>query len=83
MNTGVDDITKLGMIERVNGVDNRHIWNDKKCDRIHGTEGFMFPVGTFDATDNATIDVYSVDMCRTLRLHHAGTGSTHGIPTRT
>nr|QNL15119.1 sensory neuron membrane protein 3 [Aulacocentrum confusum] len=83
IHTGANDLRKLAMIERINGATSRHAWNDKKCDAIHGTEGFMFPAGTFDTLYNASVDVYSIDMCRTISLYSQGSGSSFGMPTRT
>ncbi|KAK0176727.1 hypothetical protein PV328_000837 [Microctonus aethiopoides] len=83
INTGADDMSKFGMIQLINGKNkSKQFWNDDKCDRIHGTQGFMFPPGTFDHP-NATIDVYSLDMCRTLSLRSHGSGTSFGIPSLT
>lgn len=71
------------MIQLINGKNkSKQFWNDDKCDQIHGTQGFMFPPGTFDRP-NATIDIYSLDMCRTLSLRSQGSGTSFGIPSLT
>lgn len=80
MHTGQDDYQKLGLLEKVGGKNNRGIWHDKECDRVHGTEGFMFPPGMY-ARPNAALDVYAVDMCRSLKLVREGSGESFGIPT--
>lgn len=80
MNTGQDDHKKLGLIERVGGNSNRHVWNDDECDQVYGTEGYMFPPNMYD-DPNSTLDIYSVEMCRTLRLKRNGNGKSFDIPT--
>ncbi|KAK0166885.1 hypothetical protein PV327_004356 [Microctonus hyperodae] len=80
IHTGANDMSKIGMIQLINGKNkSKQFWNDEKCDRVHGSLGIIFPPGTFDSP-NATIDVYSLDMCRTLSLRRQGTGTSFGIP---
>lgn len=79
MNTGSQDLHNLGMIERVNGIDNRKIWGDKKCDRIMGSDGSMFPPYLIKNTSKL-LYVYSQEMCRNLPLRFAEQVTTHGIP---
>ncbi|GAB1862065.1 Scavenger receptor class B member 1 [Camponotus japonicus] len=79
MNTGSQDLHNLGMIERVNGIDNRKIWGDKKCDRIMGSDGSMFPPYLIKNTSKL-LYVYSQEMCRNLPLRFAEQVTTYGIP---
>lgn len=79
MHTGSRGIETLGVIDRVNGVDNRHVWDDERCDKIGGTEGTMFPPHIKDDTSNP-LYVYSKDMCRKIPFHFTEKVITYGIP---
>ncbi|XP_029167333.1 lysosome membrane protein 2-like [Nylanderia fulva] len=79
MSTGVPSLDNLGMIERLNGMDNRKMWGDEKCDRIMGTDGSMFPPHLIKNTNNP-LYVYSQDMCRNLPFYFAEEVTTYGIP---
>ena len=71
---------KLGMIQKLNGMESRKIWGDEKCDKITGTDGTMFPPKLFQ-NPNATLHVYSKEMCRTVPLHFYGHSRSQDIPT--
>lgn len=79
INTGSRSLDNLGMIERVNGVDNRKIWDDEKCDRIMGSDGNMFPPHLIKDTSK-NLYVYSQEMCRNLPFHFTEQVNTYGIP---
>lgn len=80
MHTGVDDLRNLGMIQRINGMDQHHIWGEEDCDRIYGTDGSMFPPHWIEQPNN-TLYVYVKDVCRRLPLVYDGRGFSNGIPT--
>ncbi|XP_011643194.1 lysosome membrane protein 2-like [Pogonomyrmex barbatus] len=79
MRTGSRGMDSVGMIERVNGVNNRHIWNDERCDKISGTDGSRFPAYLLKDT-NQTLSMYLKEICRMVPLHFAEKTITHGIP---
>lgn len=80
MNTGQVNYHKFGMIEKIDGVDDVNMYNDKTCDSVYGTDGTIFPFTMFKKPD-ALIDVYIMEMCRTLQLARKGTGTSFGMPT--
>ncbi|KAH0550026.1 scavenger receptor class B member 1-like [Cotesia glomerata] len=82
MNSGINDLSEYSMIQSINGKKHTKIWNDKKCDKIYGTQGYTFPLKMFQGP-NKTLEVYSGEMCRTLYLRNVGTGSSFGIPSLT
>ncbi|XP_034952739.1 scavenger receptor class B member 1-like [Chelonus insularis] len=82
MNTGIHDLNQLSMIERVNGRSNQHVWHDAQCDRVYGSEGYMFPYNMIKDPDS-TLSIYAVDMRRTLRFQRAGSDISFGVPTYT
>lgn len=71
---------KLGVIQKLNGMESRKIWGDEKCDKITGTDGTMFPPKLFQ-NPNATLHVYSKEMCRTVPLYFYGHARAQDIPT--
>lgn len=79
IHTGSRGIETLGMIDRVNGMDNRHIWDDERCDKIDGTDGSMFPPHMIDDLSNI-LYVYSKDICRNIPFHFTEQVTTYGIP---
>ena len=79
MNTGSRNLDNLGIIERVNGIDNRKIWDDEKCDRIIGTDGSMFPPHLIK-DPSKILYVYSQEMCRNLPFRFTEQVTTYGIP---
>ena len=82
METGSDNINKLGLLKKLNGRTSQNVWGDARCDRIEGTDGTMFPPKLFQNL-NENLKVYARDMCRTLDLEFQGYGNIHGIPTLT
>ncbi|XP_029051000.1 scavenger receptor class B member 1-like [Osmia bicornis bicornis] len=80
IHTGIDDLRNLGMIQRINGMEHHHVWEDEHCDRIYGTDGSMFPPHWI-AQPNNTLYVYVKDACRRLPLVYERRGFANGIPT--
>ncbi|XP_043475556.1 scavenger receptor class B member 1-like [Leptopilina heterotoma] len=80
INTGENDMDKLGIIERLNGMESREIWGDEECDKITGTDGSIFPPKLI-RDPNATLHIYSKEICRTVPLKFHGHSSAQGIPT--
>ncbi|XP_076278202.1 scavenger receptor class B member 1 [Lasioglossum baleicum] len=81
MRTGVDDLENIGLIERVNGVQNRNIWGDEECDKVYGTDGSMFPPHWMERPNNTTLDVYAKEVCRRIPFHFERREYSNGIPT--
>ncbi|XP_011865453.1 PREDICTED: scavenger receptor class B member 1-like [Vollenhovia emeryi] len=79
MHTGSRGIENLGMIDRVNGMDNRHVWGDERCDKIGGIEGSVFPPHLIEDTSKP-IYVYFKDICRNIPFHFTEQVTTYDIP---
>ncbi|XP_012233622.1 scavenger receptor class B member 1 [Linepithema humile] len=79
VNTGSQDFDKLGIIEKINGKDNREIWGDERCDKIGGTNGNMFPPYVVKNTSE-TIYVYSKEICRKLPFDFAEQVTVFDMP---
>lgn len=63
--SGVDDITKYGIIDKYNGRSHQTHWLSEQCNRLNGTDGSIFPP---HITKNTTLHVYEKDLCRLLPL---------------
>ncbi|XP_024868655.1 lysosome membrane protein 2-like [Temnothorax curvispinosus] len=79
MHTGSKGMENLGMIERVNGMDDRHIWDDERCDKVRGSDGTTFPPNVIEDTSKP-IYVYSKDICRQLPFYFTEQVITYGMP---
>lgn len=76
--SGVDDITKFGIIDKYNGRSHLPHWLSDDCNRLNGTDGSIFPP---HITKNTTLHVYEKDLCRLLPLQFEEEVVTrHGIP---
>ncbi|XP_053683275.1 scavenger receptor class B member 1 isoform X1 [Sabethes cyaneus] len=63
--SGVDDITKYGIIDKYNGKSHQTHWVTEQCNRLNGTDGSIFPP---HISKNTTLFVYEKDLCRLLPL---------------
>lgn len=79
MHTGSRGVKNLGVIDRVNGVNSRVVWNDERCDKIEGTEGSMFPPHLIQDTSKP-LYVYAKDICRKIPFHFTEQVTTYDIP---
>lgn len=76
--TGVNDITKYGIIDKFNGRSHLPHWLSDECNRLNGTDGSIFPP---HITQNTTLYVYDKDLCRLLPLVFEKEVETrHGVP---
>lgn len=73
--SGVDDITKFGLIDRYNGRTHLPHWTNEGCNRLNGSDGSIFPP---HITKNTTLFVYEKDLCRLLPLQYEKEVSTAG-----
>ncbi|KYN44674.1 Scavenger receptor class B member 1 [Trachymyrmex septentrionalis] len=78
MHTGSRDKKNFGMIDRVNGLNSRVVWDDEQCDKIEGTEGIFSPYLIQDTSK--PLYVYAKDMCRKIPLHFAEQVTIYDIP---
>lgn len=79
VHTGSGDINNLGLYQNMNGMETRNVWGDEECDRVRGTDGSIFPPNLV-RDRNATLEIYTKDMCRTFPLRYHGDGSVFDIP---
>nr|CAD7262071.1 unnamed protein product [Timema shepardi] len=79
MHTGVDDMSKLGIISRFNGIQELSHWGTAECNRIDGTDGTLYPVN--QVSPNNTLHVFNHDLCRRFPLiFEKNVKTNEGIP---
>jgi len=79
MHTGSRDT--VGVIDRINGMDNRHIWDDERCDKIEGADSNIYIFSPHLIQDrNKILYVYSKEMCRKIPFHFAEQVTIYNIP---
>ncbi|XP_053971469.1 scavenger receptor class B member 1-like [Hylaeus volcanicus] len=79
IHTGVGDLGKIGLIERLNGEKVRKIWGNESCDRVYGTDGSMFPPQWIERPES-DVYIYAKDVCRAMPLRYEGRHISSGIP---
>ncbi|XP_051887705.1 scavenger receptor class B member 1 isoform X8 [Pristis pectinata] len=75
--TGVDNITKVHVVDNWNGAKEVSYWHSEQCNMINGTAGEMWPPFI---TPSDSLTFYSPDSCRTLELVFQKSGWTFDIP---
>ncbi|XP_032899753.1 scavenger receptor class B member 1 isoform X1 [Amblyraja radiata] len=78
VHTGVDNITKVHVIDNWNGIKKVNYWHSEQCNKIDGTAGEMWPPFL---TPSNLLTFYSPDSCRTLELVFQKSDWTFDIPT--
>ncbi|KYM81847.1 Scavenger receptor class B member 1 [Atta colombica] len=79
IHTGSQDVKNFGVIDRVNGVNRRVIWDDEQCDKIEGTEGGIFPPHLIQDTSKP-LYMYAKDICRKISFHFTEQVINYDIP---
>ncbi|KAL0129141.1 hypothetical protein PUN28_004081 [Cardiocondyla obscurior] len=79
MHTGTQGKETLGMIDRLNGMNNRNVWDDERCDKIEGAESNIFSPISIEDTSRP-LYVYFKDFCRKIPFHFTEQVTTYDIP---
>jgi len=86
INTGKHDILDLGSIVKYDNKTHLSAWYDDKeaagdgktCNRIHGTDGSLFPP---HVTENQIFYIFNKDICRSLPIEYKETVQHFGMDT--
>ncbi|KAM4708167.1 scavenger receptor class B member 1 isoform 2-T3 [Discoglossus pictus] len=78
VNTGVEDISKVQMVDTWNGLKEVPYWNSDQANMINGTAGQMWPPFR---KPSEPIEFYSPDACRSMKLVYENEATFKGIPT--
>lgn len=65
VNTGVNDITQYGLIDKYNGKSHLPHWLTDDCNRLNGTDGSIFPP---HINHERVLHIYDKDLCRLMPL---------------
>ncbi|XP_013928636.1 PREDICTED: scavenger receptor class B member 1 [Thamnophis sirtalis] len=75
--TGMDDINKTHMVDSWNGLKEVSYWHSEECNMINGTPGELWPPFM---TPSSSVELYSPDACRSIKLNYTQSGNFKGIP---
>jgi scavenger receptor class B protein 1 len=74
VNTGQSDISKLGKINRFNGIDHHTVYKEK-CSKLDGSTGELYPP---DQTRDS-INLFIADMCRSIPFDYEKDVQVHDV----
>jgi len=74
--TGKDDISKVNIIDRWQGLRELRFWNDKYCNMINGTDASSFPPSV---SKKKPLYFFSSDICRSVSASYEATMNLKGI----
>ncbi|KAK3592837.1 hypothetical protein CHS0354_028913 [Potamilus streckersoni] len=75
--TGVEDVSRFGVIDRWNGLRNLSYWTTDQCNMINGTDGTIFPP-FIDKSD--ILYLFSTDICRSIYVAYDEDVTLKDIP---
>ncbi|XP_036615403.1 scavenger receptor class B member 1 isoform X2 [Trichosurus vulpecula] len=76
--TGVEDFSKIHLVDKWNGKSKLNFWNSDQCNMINGTSGQMWAPFM---TPEYNLEFYSPEACRSLNFDYEKSGEFKGIPT--
>lgn len=66
MYTGHTSMARMGLLDRLNGLDHLPFWSEPPCNSIKASEGSFFPPR--DITHEDLVAIYDKDLCRAFPL---------------
>uniref|UniRef100_A0A2K5R784 Scavenger receptor class B member 1 n=2 Tax=Cebus imitator TaxID=2715852 RepID=A0A2K5R784_CEBIM len=76
--TGVQNISRIHLVDKWNGLSKVAFWHSDQCNMINGTSGQMWPPFM---TPESSLEFYSPEACRSMKLTYKEPGEFEGIPT--
>lgn len=76
--TGVKDFSRVHLVDKWNGVSKVNYWHSDQCNMINGTSGQMWAPFM---TPETSVEFYSPEACRSMKLIYQEAGVYEGIPT--
>ncbi|XP_023576256.1 scavenger receptor class B member 1 isoform X2 [Octodon degus] len=76
--TGVKNLSRIHLVDKWNGLSKVNYWHSEQCNSINGTSGQMWPPFM---TPESSLEFYSPEACRSMRLIYQEEGVFQGIPT--
>lgn len=79
VNSGVDDIRKLNVIDNFKGESHMNFWSSNECNRVDGTDGSQFPPHLLDK--HHKLDIFIKAFCRKFPMVYDSEVSLfNGVP---
>ncbi|KAM6155284.1 scavenger receptor class B member 1 isoform 2-T2 [Rhynchocyon petersi] len=76
--TGVQNITRIHLVDKWNGLSKVNYWHSDQCNMINGTSGQMWAPFM---TPESSLEFYSPEACRSMKLVYKEADVFQGIPT--
>uniref|UniRef100_A0A8D1PDT9 Scavenger receptor class B member 1 n=1 Tax=Sus scrofa TaxID=9823 RepID=A0A8D1PDT9_PIG len=76
--TGVKDFSRIHLVDKWNGLSKVNFWHSDQCNMINGTSGQMWAPFM---TPESSLEFYSPEACRSMKLIYKEQGVFEGIPT--
>lgn len=76
--TGVKDFSRIHLVDKWNGLSKVNFWHSDQCNMINGTSGQMWAPFM---TPESSLEFYSPEACRSMKLIYQEPGVFEGIPT--
>ncbi|CAK7314779.1 scavenger receptor class B member 1 isoform X1 [Vulpes vulpes] len=76
--TGVKDFSRIHLVDKWNGLSKVNFWHSDQCNMINGTSGQMWAPFM---TPETSLEFYSPEACRSMKLIYKESGTFQGIPT--
>ncbi|XP_077895489.1 scavenger receptor class B member 1 isoform X2 [Ictidomys tridecemlineatus] len=76
--TGVKDFSRIHLVDKWNGLSKVNFWHSDQCNMINGTSGQMWAPFM---TPESSLEFYSPEACRSMKLIYQEPGMFQGIPT--
>ncbi|XP_037016778.2 scavenger receptor class B member 1 isoform X1 [Artibeus jamaicensis] len=75
--TGIKDFSRIHLVDKWNGVSKVNFWHSDQCNMINGTAGQMWAPFM---TPESSLEFYSPEACRSMKLIYQDSGVFEGIP---
>ncbi|XP_016058666.1 PREDICTED: scavenger receptor class B member 1 [Miniopterus natalensis] len=76
--TGIKNFSRIHLVDKWNGLSKVNFWHSDQCNMINGTSGQMWAPFM---TPESSLEFYSPDACRSMKLIYKEAGVFEGIPT--
>ncbi|XP_058897049.1 scavenger receptor class B member 1 isoform X2 [Kogia breviceps] len=76
--TGVKNFSRIHLVDKWNGISKVNFWHSDQCNMINGTSGQMWAPFM---TPESSLEFYSPEACRSMKLIYKEQGVFEGIPT--
>lgn len=75
--TGVQNISRIHLVDKWNGLSKINYWHSEQCNMINGTSGQMWAPFM---TPQSSLEFFSPEACRSMKLTYHSSGVFEGIP---